>query len=71
MTVAADPGEAGSDEVVVDPGRAAGLSDHRPSGARLEHPLVQARTTDTEWVLEILLGTGDVPVERHRHGMDS
>jgi hypothetical protein len=67
----ADAGEARGHRVVVDAGGAARLADHGPPGARLEHPLVQARTADTEWVLQILIGTGDVPVERHRHRVDS
>jgi hypothetical protein len=37
----------------------------RAKAARREGPLVQRLAAGAEWVLEALLGTGDVPVERH------
>ena len=66
----ADAGEPRGDRGVVDAGRTAGLSHHLATGAGLEDPLVQPGPPDAERVLEVLVGTGDVAVEGHGHGMD-
>src|SRR5574342_658830 len=39
----------------------------RDPGCR-DHPPVEALAADAEWIPHALVGTGDEPVEGHRHG---
>src|SRR5205807_4866647 len=63
----ADAGIALGDEVVVDTHLAATVHPkHAPPGAGLEDPFVQTGPTDSERVVPPLVGSGAVPVQRHR-----
>src|SRR5690606_4404239 len=67
----AEVGQACSGKVVVDTRRPPILAGHPLKGARRDDPIVQSLAADAKRFIEALLGTGTVPVERNREGINA
>src|SRR5665213_655049 len=67
----ADVAESARREVVVNPGCAPVTAEHLLKRTGGEGPFVQRNATDTEWVGEILVGSGAVAIDRYRKAMNA
>ena len=72
---AEDPGadvlETTGHEIIVHAGGALTLSNHAPEGARVRHPFVEREAAAAKRVVEVLVRTRSIAVERDREGMDA